>query len=574
VTLLVYLPALRNGFVNWDDNVYITENARLLAGGAGFVRWAFLESGSILWHPLTWLSHGLDYALWGLRPAGHHLTSVLLHAVNAALAGVLALRLIDASAAGGRLGSRDRAAVAGLVALLFGLHPLHVESVAWVAERKDVLSGLFFLLCAIAYLGWRRAVAEGRPGAARYLGTLALAALAMLSKPMAVTLPAVLLLLDLYPLRRPGAGERWAGLLLEKAPFAGLSAATVLATVMPASMGATLATAHTDPLAKLLVAARAVISYLGAMLWPRGLVPLYLAPDEVSLRMPVYAGCLALAAGITAAAFLLRRGIPALAAAWGWYLVTLLPVLGIVQVGPHVQADRYTYLPSFGPFFVAALGAVAGVSRLTAGRVSDRARTAALALPAAVLAGVLAWRTGAQIAIWRDSPTLWSAVIAREPRAYIAYNNLGNIRFAEGNVAEALRLYRVSAGLRVDATVLNNLAICSVRTGDLAQAYGYARRAIEAAPRDGHGYHTAATVRMKSGDYAGALDLFLGGLAADPGWPLHNAYGAATALEGLGRTAEACRYWAQYLAGGRNEPDFAETVEHVRAAGCGGRRVE
>lgn len=460
LTLVVHAAALRNDFVAWDDDLYIVDNPAIRSLDLSFVQWAFTTIYTGYWHPLTWLSHALDYAVWGMDPRGHHLTSILLHAVNAFLAAVAAMMLLEAR--------RDRAvrtgtatsltdariALAGAVTgLLFGLHPLHVESAAWVAERKDLLCGLFFLLSLMAYTRYVRNAAdrpEGRgsvPGPVTdrwYVISLAMFLLALLSKPMAVTLPVVLLILDWHPFGRLEAGRNLMPLLREKLPFIALSIIASVVTLLAQRAEGGMAPLSAVPLTtRLVVAAHSLVAYLGKMLVPAGLIPLYPYPRDASLLSPEYGGSVLLVAGMTAAAVLLAKRRPLWPALWGYYVITLLPVLGLVQVGLQPMADRYTYLPSLGPFLLAglALSQVAVRSAPAADKGGSTARFVVIAAAVAV-AALLALLTVRQIGIWRSTVDLWTAVIVREPaRVPEAYFKRGNAFRLEGQDGRALADY-------------------------------------------------------------------------------------------------------------------------------------
>ncbi len=409
LTAFVFSPALLNDFVLYDDGEYITGNSHVRAGlTLGGLRWALgdLQSGS--WHPLTWLSHMADVEIFGLAPAGHHLVSVLLHALTAA---ALFLLLHDAT---------GRAAPGALAAALFALHPLHVESVAWASERKDVLAALFWVLAAAAHVRYAR-----RPSAARHAAVLALGALALTAKPMAVTLPLTLLLLDLWPLGRwrPASADSAAGLararwrpLVEKLPLLALAAAAAAITVV-AQRGA----ASGLDVVPLGVRAANVLStygrYLLKTVWPGGLAVFYPHQMYRYATAEVFVWALLLA-GASLAAYRLRGTHPAAATGWLWYLATLLPVIGLVQVGAQGMADRYTYLPLVGIFVLIAWEAAALAGRSPALR---RATTAAAALVLVACATL----SVAQLRHWRDSVSLFDHAARVTRDNYLAFLNLG-----------------------------------------------------------------------------------------------------------------------------------------------------
>jgi tetratricopeptide (TPR) repeat protein len=465
LTLLVYLPALRNGFVELDDAAYVLDNPHVRSFGHGFFRWAFLQFYAANWHPLTWISHALDCAVWGANPLGHHLTSILLHAANSGLVVLLAWRLVEVARESrqgppGPVPSDLTAPIAaGVAGLLFGLHPVHVESAAWVAERKDLLCALFFLLSVLQYV--RHASSGGATNDARvrtgladrhYLASLGFFALALLSKPMAVTLPCVLLVLDWCPYRRIRDARTFLAALVEKLPFFGLSLASSVVTVLAQKTGEALVSAAVLPLSgRALVAGRALLAYLGKMLLPVDLAPYYPYPGlhEIAPSRPAYLVPALLAILITAASVLAARRQRAWLAAWGYYVVTLLPVLGIVQVGGQAMADRYTYLPSLGPFLLAGLGAA--WAHAAAARASGSRRLANGVGMAAAAAAFLALSalTVVQIRTWKDSMSVFDAILANPARRSpmvlfhrgVAQQKAGRVGSAIEDYTEAISLF-------------------------------------------------------------------------------------------------------------------------------------
>ena len=412
LTLAAWLPVLRNGFVNLDDSYYVTANPWVRQGitRAGLA-WAMTAKVASNWHPLTMLSHMLDCQLFGLDPAGHHATSLLLHLANVLLLFAVLWRMT---------GAAGRSAT---VAALFAVHPTHVESVAWVAERKDVLSALFWILAMGAWARYARA-----PSAGRYLLVLLLMALGLMAKPMVVTLPFALLLLDVWPLDRLRLG--WRRLLIEKLPLLALSAASSLITLR--YQETSLAPLGVVPWS--LRATNALVSwaaYLGKLFLPRHLAVFYPIP----LAIPAWkvAGAALLLAAITALAVRWARREPWLLAGWLWFLGTLVPVIGLVQVGRQAMADRYTYIPSIG-LFLAVVWSVAGLLR---------EHRAALATAAGIVVLALAVTTRMQIGYWSDSATLFRHALAvTGDDNYLAHIGLGKALMGEKDwdgAAEQLR---------------------------------------------------------------------------------------------------------------------------------------
>lgn len=418
LTLALYNPVTRHPFVNYDDDRYVTENPHVRQGlTADTFTWALTSTEQANWHPLTWISHALDVSLFRLNPAGHHFSSVLLHAINAIL---LFLLLMWAT---------RRSGPSLFVAALFALHPINVESVAWVAERKNVLCTLFFLLTLWAY-GWY----VRKPGWKRYLVVAALFAAGLASKPMAITLPFVLLLLDYWPLNRAREASTdsdkpaWSRLALEKLPLLALSAASAFITMHAQQAGGAVRTSAQVSLAvRLANALYAYAMYLWKMVWPAHLAPLYPHPGDSLRAWQVLPGALFLIA-ITALVWRFRTR-RYLLTGWLWFLGTLVPVIGLVQVGDAAMADRYAYIPLIGIFVMIAFGA------------ADIAEHAKLGLGPAVLAVavliVLAAVTHRQIDYWQSNYDLWSHTLAVTQNNFIAEDNLGGALILEGKEEEA-----------------------------------------------------------------------------------------------------------------------------------------
>jgi protein O-mannosyl-transferase len=403
-TLLLYEPSLHNAFVNYDDPGYITQNFN--------VAWALTATVEANWHPLTWISHMADVQFFGLNPAGHHLTSVLLHMLNVVLLFVLLLRAT---------GFVWRS---GVVAALFALCPLNVESVAWIAERKSLLSTAFLLLALLAY-GWY----VRHPGAARYLLVAALFALGLMAKPMIITLPFCLLLADYWPLQRigaPGLHEPgtpvFAGnlfkLTAEKIPLLALSLGSALVTVYAQRGGDALGSTVLLPLRlRINNAIYSYLAYIVKAIWPVNLAVFYPHPEN-SLKLWKVAAAAAVLLAISGLVWRYREKRRYLLAGWLWYVVALLPVIGIVQVGRQAMADRYVYIPFLGLFVIGVWLAAEWASDL---RVS-KSFVAAIAL---ITLGGYAYASHIQIGYWRNSYTLFSHALQVTARSGIAEDNFG-----------------------------------------------------------------------------------------------------------------------------------------------------
>ena len=417
LTGAAYLPTFGNGFVNLDDPLYVTANPWVRQGitRAGLA-WALAANVANNWHPLTLFSHLLDVQLFGLAAAGHHGTSLLLHAANSLLLFRVLRRMT---------GATWRSAA---VAALFAVHPAHVESVAWVAERKDVLSALFWILAMGAWGEYAR-----RPSWRRYALVVLLMALGLAAKPMVVTLPFALLLLDVWPLERRGLG--WRRLIAEKLPLLALSALSSLVTLRYQQTSLVPLDVLPWPL-RLANAAVSYASYLGKILLPRHLAVFYPIP----LAFPAWqtAGAALLIVIITGLALWSWRRAPWLLIGWLWFLGTLVPVIGLVQVGRQAMADRYLYIPSIGLF----LALVWGISELL------RDRRALLAALSTVVLLALATGTWVQTGTWRDSVTLYRHALAVTRDNYVAHVGLAKALAARRDWSGAVEQYRQALALR------------------------------------------------------------------------------------------------------------------------------
>ncbi len=494
LTLLVYLPALQNGFVDWDDNKYIYDNPYIRSLDAAFFKWAFWSFHAANWHPLTWISHAVDYAVWGLNPLGHHLPNILLHGLNTFLIVVFMIRLLDVYRAKHNQPAMDDRMVliaAGTTGLLFGIHPMHVESVAWASERKDVLCALFFLLSVMTYTKYAMVQGSGirdqKDEAGQriflfnryYLVALGFFVLALMSKPMAVTLPVVLLILDWHPFGRMQSRKTLGRVFAEKLPFAALSLASSILTLLAQESGDAIRTTEFAPLSiRIMVAAKALVVYLGKMIWPLHLVPLYPYPNNASLSTWTSVVPLILAAGITAACVLILKKQKLWLAVWSYYVVTLIPVLGIVQVGNQSMADRYAYLPSIGPFLIAGL-ATAKAWRKIAAWAGPGLRSRIISAAAALLVVVfLSSVTVRQLGVWKSGFDLWSYVMEQEPGVKEAYNMRGLIYANRGEFDKAIGDF--DRGLVLDpddVKLLVNRAFACVKVGQVERGLSDLQRA-------------------------------------------------------------------------------------------------
>lgn len=440
VTFAVFLPSLRNGFVEtWDDGVFIVYNEFIRLPAAALAREVFVGAKAHYFAPLTWFSWALDYRLWGLDPSGFHLTSVLLHALNAGLAFLLSLGILGAAGPAERQGRWG----AVIAALAWSLHPLRVESVAWATERKDVLSLFFGLAAILAYLGHAR---SGAPfwRSRWYAACFALFCLSLLSKPALVTLPLVLLILDGYPLRRlfaPGPGPA----IVEKVPLLTVAAATSVHFSVASHAALTLSLSEVGVVSRVLVAFRSVWDQVLDAAWPAGLSPFYLHPGAVTPGDLSYTLPAAILLAVTAAAVARARAHPAIAAAWLAWLVALAPGLMATQVSWVGRADRFTYFAALPLTLLVGAGAATGPARLAG--FAPRGRVVA-ALGVAACLALLAGLTVRQIAFWHDDVTLWTRPIELNPRlsgrVYAersqARERLGDLSGARADMDEAIAI--------------------------------------------------------------------------------------------------------------------------------------
>lgn len=575
LTLAVYSRVATYDFVNFDDGLYVTGNPMVKKGITwnGFL-WAWQANVASNWHPLTVLSHMLDCEIFGLDAGGHHLTNLLFHLASVWLLFEVLRRMTGAPGK------------SALVAALFGVHPTHVESVAWISERKDVLSGFFFMLALAAYLRYARERTAGR-----YLLVALAFALGLLAKPMLVTLPCVLLLLDVWPLRRlpppPSGGIPWRALralLLEKVPLLLLSAAASAVAVytQAQSMASTQAVSVYRRTANTLVS---YTVYIGKTVWPSKLAVFYPLPPAIPPWKAAAAGVLLLAVTLLVAARLRRS--PWLAVGWLWFLGMMVPVIGLVQVGRQAMADRYTYLPTIGLFLMAAWG----IPELLAGW---KGRRPALAAASALAVGLLAAAAWVQVGHWKDSVALFRHTAAVTRNNYLAHLNLASALRKEGARDEAMKHYREALRIQPNFVEGNaGLAYALYTWGRPREALPYIRRAVRFRPRDGRlrhslavnlealgrtdeaaaelrkavelspdmsrAHHGLGSILHKGGRADEALRHYLRALDINPG--LAELYNPATALlVRRGRLAEAVRLFEEVVD---REPDLAAAHYHL-----------
>jgi tetratricopeptide (TPR) repeat protein len=532
ITFAVFGQTLTHEFIDFDDNDYVYDNPVVARGLTvkGIV-WAFTHVHSANWHPLTWISHMLDCQLYGLHPGGHHLTNVVLHTAT-----VIALFLVLRRMTGALWRS-------AFVAAVFAIHPLRVESVAWVAERKDVLSGLFFMLTIGAYV---RYVDECKVQSAKckvfYLSVIALFALGLMCKPMLVTLPVVLLLLDYWPLKRVEARDL-SGLVLEKLPLLALSAASCVATVVAQREAIQPTGVYSLPL-RLANALVTCMVYLGQMVWPAGLAAFYPYPHNGLLaREVVLAGTLL--AGLSAVALGRRRKQPWLLVGWLWYLVMLLPVVGVIQVGGQAHADRYTYLPQ--------IGISVAITWLVAEWRLNRVALGGLMAGVLALFMVCAWQ---QTAYWQNGETLWTHTLACTTDNNIAQDNLGVILAQKGRMDAAITCFQQALQIEPDfAEAHNNLGNALLQMGKVDAAITHCQRALQISPEDAQARLNLGNALFRKGGVGDAITQYRKALQIDPAFAMaHNNLG--TVLRQEGRVDEAITEYQKALQIKPNEAEF------------------
>lgn len=504
LAVIVYLPALRGGFVTWDDNRNFLENTAWRGLGLTELRWMWTTTHMGHYIPITWMSLGLDYVLWGMNPAGYHVVNVALHAINAVLVYFLARRLLSLAGVTSPDDPRGAVTATVLAALVFAVHPLRVESVAWITERRDMLSLLWCLGSLLCYL---RYASDERTAVRWYVAALALFVAAVLSKATSVTLPAALLVLNVYPLRRIGgiAGYSSASarrVMLELVPFGVLSVAAGVVSVVALHPPAQLNFGQ-----KLAVSAYSLAFYLWKTLVPTRLAPLYEMPQRVDVWASRYVLSGALVVAITIAVWMVRRRVPGMTAAWFAFLLVMLPMLGVVQNGPQIVADRYTYHAA------PILGVLAGAAWARWHHTPTWVR---LGVPACVLL-VLGAATWHQTGYWRDSERLWSRVLSMDSTSSIAQIAMGDLLIAQGRAAEAAEHYGRGVELDPDyAEGHNNLGVALARDGRFADAVVQYKAAIAVDSTYADAYNNWGIALSRQGDHAAAIERYARAIALDP----------------------------------------------------------
>jgi cytochrome c-type biogenesis protein CcmH/NrfG len=489
-TVLLYSPVRHHGFVKFDDDDYVLQNPHVLHGLTfSAIKWAFLNFHSSNWHPLTWLSHMLDVRLWGLNAGGHHLTNVLIHATTAVLLFLLLNAVTDAT---------WRSA---FVAVVFAWHPLHVESVAWVAERKDVLSGLFWVLTIAAYARYVR-----NRTAINYFVVGTVFTLGLMCKPMLVTLPIILLILDYWPFRRaslsPGTFLNWLHLLVEKVPLFLLAGICSWFTyVAQHHSGAIKTLSEISWQLRIANAVTAYVVYIGQALWPVRLCVCYPLPSVISPWTAVAATALLVTISVLVIA--LARRTPAILCGWMWYLISLIPVIGIVQVGFQARADRYTYIPMIGLTIAATWGMSDVLKRYKRGSF-------VLAVIFICVSAAMLQASARQLTYWQNSFTLFNRALAVTSGNWLIENNLSNALLDQAKETEEAKKHAQTAiEIRADfAPAHVNLGIALLRQRRVAEATAQMKRACELQPNWPDAYFHLGSVLMIEGKTGDAIQQF------------------------------------------------------------------
>jgi Flp pilus assembly protein TadD len=549
-TLFVYLQVRNHEFITYDDGTYITKNPYLQTGlSTEAITWSFTATRASNWHPLTWLSHLLDIQLYEMNPGGHHFTNVLFHIANTLLLFLVFRRMT---------GNLWRS---GFVAAMFALHPLHVESVAWVAERKDVLSAFFWMLTMWSYVRYVE-----HTGCIRYLLILLFFVLGLMAKPMLVTLPFVLLLLDYWPLYRFQFGQSGDGgskqqkflalrLVWEKIPLFALAIVSGIVTFLVQQSGGALGsfTAYTLNV-RVANALVSYVNYIVKTIWPSQLAVLYPHPPVVS-RLMVAGACFLLISIFLLAIRVLKRH-PWFTVGWLWYVGTLVPVIGLVQIGSQAMADRYTYVPLIGISIIIAWGVPELMARW-------RYRKTALATITAISLSVIMTTTWLQVRYWRNSITLFEHTLDVTVNNYVAHSNLGIALFFQGKLDRSIEHFhkalRINPGF-VDARI--NLGIALANQGRMDDAISHFLEASRINPDSYETHNSLGVALERQGNTAKAVSHYYEALRIKPDFDeAHNNLGVALASQG--KLDEAIEHYSEAL---RVNPRFAKVHNNLGIA--------
>ena len=581
VTFVVFLPSLQNEFVNWDDQSYVYENPFIRSLDAQLFRSAFGGFHAANWHPLTWISHALDYALWGLNPLGHHLTNNIIHALNAAVVAFLVMMLMGVykkteeerrEPSQPFVNDRTMRITGATAGLLFGLHPLHVESVAWVAERKDLLCAFFFLLTIITYTHYVSEVSQRipiKPSSRffnkKYLLTIGLFILSLSSKPMAVSLPFVLLILDWYVFERIRSLRTFWTAFVEKLPFLVLTLISSILTILAQQAGGAVSSVEVLPLvSRVIVAAKSLIMYLVKMIVPLNLVPFYPYPKSISLFSLKDIIPIVIVVAITVTCIAVMRRQKLWISVWGCYVITLMPVLGIVQVGSQSMADRFTYLPSLGPFILIGLMMAMvyeKVSVLVHWRVM--AKMASFLVWAAILISI-SCISREQIGVWKNSILFWNYVIEEEPgKVPLAHVALGDAYSSKGLLDMAIQQYQAALALKPEHMGAHlNLGAAYASKGQLDMAVRQFETALKLKSDDARGHFDLGNAYLSLGQLDKAIEQYRTALDLQPDY-VEAHFNLGNAYLSLGQWDMAIEQYGTAL---HLKPDYVEVHSNLGAA--------
>ena len=556
-TLVVYWQVNNYEFVGYDDDRYVTENVRVKNGlSSDNIIWAFKTTTVSNWHPLTWLSHMLDMQLYGMNSGAHHQTNLIFHIANALLLFFVLKKMT---------GSLWQS---GFVAALFALHPLHVESVAWVAERKDVLSTFFWMLTMFSYARY-----AAHPGINRYLPVVGFFMLGLMAKPMLVTLPFVLLLLDYWPLRRmqfnPPADDRHSlqqrspGLLLfwEKIPLFLLALASSVVTFLAQKSGGAVGSMEIYPLTtRVANAFVAYVKYIGKMIWPANLAVFY--PHSGSLPAWQVIGAGVLLGFITFVAIRSSRQHPWFVVGWLWFVGTLVPVIGLVQVGLQAMADRYTYVPLIGLFIIVAWGVPQLMGRW-------RHKKMLLATTTIALLTVLIVTSGLQTRYWKNSIILFEHATDVTDNNHVMHNNLGFSLTARGRSDDAIKHYKEALRMNPDFELANvNLGIALLSQGKLDQSIDYYQNVLREKPGYAGVHHNLGIVLLRKGMIDDAVVHLREALRLKPDYAeAYNSLGAAMVFKG--EIEDAIRFFKKAL---QLKPDYLQPKKNLKKLFASGKK--
>jgi len=511
LTWAVFAQTGRHQFVNYDDPLYVLDNAHVRAGLTWRgIEWAFTHVHSQNWHPLTTISHMLDCQLFGVNPGAHHLMNVFFHSIAAVLLFVLLAQITDGPSRTGGIW------LSGFVAAVFAIHPLRVESVAWIAERKDVLSGVFFMLTLIAYAAYTRKRSLGR-----YLTMSIFLACGLMSKPMLITTPLILLLLDYWPLKR-FEGSTVSKLLIEKVPLFALSIGSCVATLWAQNFA--LGSTEFLPLTwRITNAIFSYFEYVRQMFWPVDLIPFYVHP-EGRVEMWRFLFAVIILVAVTSITWIRRRKNPYLVVGWFWYLIMLIPVIGIVQVGLQGHADRYTYLPQIG----LDVALVRLIWDLTKSWRQQKIFLSGVGVTVVGTLSILSWK---QTMHWRDTEALWRHTLAVTPDSDVAHAGLGGILFVRGQIDESIDHYERALRLR---------------DGNVAAHFGLGRALAAKQKTDAAIFHFQKALGIQPDYIAASNDL-------------------GVVFASKGEIKEAVAAWEQSLSFDPDNADAANNIAWVRA---------